>query len=344
MPPNPTPPATPIPTPPAGTTNDQFTAAIQSKLLDMSGMISSNNSDLETGLKTAQDTLQASSNKTDAATNLSYDQQIADAKDKASSDITNGRAGGAGGVLNLAALRELTDLTDKNLNDLEQKRQEALLNNDAATAKQLSDLQMQALTLKQDAIQKTFGNLLQLGQFGIQAQTEQRAAAAANDAHTKAVGDLIASNPDAGIKVTDTLDQAYAKMGSAPDNPDLQLKKAQIAKIYSDIKHANDKPVGTAADRQAAAITNFSTYAQPGATFAEKQPDGSVIPGKSVIDSSGYIVPTAFKQLIQQAPAAGLSRDQFLTEFGHLLYTDPKTGDVSPEYGLTPAEAKKITT
>lgn len=93
---------------------------------------------------------------------------------------------------------------------------------------------------------------------------------------------------------------------------------------------------GTAAERSAAAVSNFQSNFVPGATFTGT---GGTTP---VLDSNGNLTLEAFKSAIADAPSQGLSREDFLKAFGYLLI-DPKTGKVSPNYGLTPTEVKTIT-
>lgn len=339
MPPAPTPAPTPTPTPPGTTpplSSDQFMQAIQSKLLDQSGIVSSSNSDLQNSLQQAVAGYQTSQADSDQATTLDYNQQIQQAQQAGSQTVTNGLASSGGGVINMAALNAVTDNIDKNVNDLEQKKQEAILQNDSATASKISDMQMQALQFKQTAQTQAFSQLLQLGQFGITAQNAQNANIAAQNEQTSAIGDLITANPQAGIKSTDTLDQAYAKIGADPNSPDLQLKKAQIAQIYNNIATGGTK---TDQDKITAGVQNITSALVPGATMTD---------GTPVIDPNGFITPTAWKAAINQAPTNNLTRAQFISNFGHLLAPTfdkngkPVSGSVSSEYGLTPAEQKII--
>lgn len=223
-------PTTPTTTPTSGS---DLMAGIQQKLLDQSGIISSTDSNLENRLNTAISGIQTSTSAGDQATTLNYNRQIAEAQDQANTDQVNGRAAGSGGLLNIGALRELTNTTDKNLADLDERKQELILQNDAQGAQQISSMQMQALQFQQQANQQVFSNLLGLGQFGIQQQNAANAQSAANDAHTQALVQLIQDNPQAGINMNDTLESAAGKIGINPNSPDIQLKKAQIAQAYA---------------------------------------------------------------------------------------------------------------
>lgn len=89
---------------------------------------------------------------------------------------------------------------------------------------------------------------------------------------------------------------------------------------------------GTAAERQTQAISQFQSAFVPGAKLKD---------GTPIIDSNGFITPLAWKQAVDDAPAEGISRSDFIKQFGHLLYKE--NGAVSASYGLTVPEAKLIT-
>lgn len=103
-----------------------------------------------------------------------------------------------------------------------------------------------------------------------------------------------------------------------------------IAKANKDLA----TPSGTEADRTQASITAGQSNFTPGA----KLPDGT-----PVIDDHGYATPAAWKTLIASAPANGLTRQQFIDNYGQYIYIG-KDGVISPAYGLTGAEMKKIST
>lgn len=63
--------------------------------------------------------------------------------------------------------------------------------------------------------------------------------------------------------------------------------------------------------------------------------------GSPTVDVNGFITPAAWKAAIASAPAEGISRADFITNFGGKLYAPG--GVVDASYGLTPSEAKIIT-
>lgn len=315
-----TPPTPGTPPNPLNTNSDLMTA-LQQQILGQSGMVSSYNSTLQSNITN----LQQAGADTDKATNMQYDRQIADVTGQSLNDSINGRAGGDGGVMNLAALNQLTQNTDKQISTLNDQRQQALLNNDAASAKSISDMTLNALQFQQKANQDVFANLLNLGQFGVQQQTEQRAQAAANDAHTKALVEMIQDNPQAGITMDDSIEGAAAKIGKNPNSPDVQLKKAQIAKAYYDMAHPS---TGTESERADTLISQYQSKFVPGATMKD---------GTPTVDQNGFITPKAFKSALADVPAS--VQDSFIKKFAPQLFVDKDSTDYSA-YGLTAKQVK----
>lgn len=338
-------PTTPTTPPAGGIDPTALLSAVQSKLLSQSGMSSSTDSDLQTSLNQAMQGIQTAQSNSDQATTLDYNQQISDAQDKGAQDVIAGRAAQSGGVLNIGALRAVTDTIDKNVNDLEKQKQQAILSNDSASASKLADMQMQAIQFKQTAQQNAFSQLLQLGQYGIQAQQQATAQKAADDAHQKAVGDLIQSNPDAGILATDTLDQAYAKIGHAPDSPALQLQKAQIAQIKAQTYKDMQPTARTADEQKAYATQQVDQYLVPGQTMTSKNADGSSTKAYVMEQNGTYITPQGWSAAMALAKKNGMARQDFIDNYSYLLAPDAKSQpgkSIDPAYGLSPKEIEGV--
>lgn len=115
-------------------------------------------------------------------------------------------------------------------------------------------------------------------------------------------------------------------------DPSAKDFQTQLGRLTSQIKpKPAAAPKTTADERASSALAKFSAAFVPGA----KLPGGV-----AVIDQNNKITPVAWRQAIADAPAEGLSREQFIKQFGYLLYAD-KNG-ISSSYGLTPVEMKLI--
>lgn len=199
---------------------------------------------------------------------------------------------------------------------------------DASTADLQYNVQMYTTFYNQnqsiiDNLDSTYQNALK------DATTDAQTALTTAQNDKTAVGALMI-NPDylgAGITLNDTLEQAQTKAAAwAQTHPSLDTQVKE-----STINANNNKAVGTAAERSDTATANFSAAFVPGATL----PNG--IP---VLDSDGYMTPEAWQSAIADAPSEGLSRADFIKNFGHFIYAG---GQISPKYGLTPEEEKTVT-
>lgn len=70
----------------------------------------------------------------------------------------------------MAALRNVVGETDNYLKDLASRKEEALLANDSNMYSQIASLEMKGLEMKNDALQRTFQNLVSVSSMGLQAR------------------------------------------------------------------------------------------------------------------------------------------------------------------------------
>jgi hypothetical protein len=149
----------------------------------------------------------------------------------------------------------------------------------------------------------------------------------------------------------DDIFSAYGSAKAASEKEGLANKKtqAEIDKIYADI---NNWGKMTDYQKQSLAIQRYTAYHGSGATrkanaigqiASELNKDTALPDGKTyVMDVNGYVTPEGYKYMVLNAPQMGVTKQDVLEAFGHLLYYDPKYGYTS--YGLTPADEKLIRT
>ncbi len=225
------------PTPQEGL-QTEFMKSIQGKLLDQSGIVSSTNSQLEQRLNAAISGVKTSAEKSNQALELDYGRQIGYTADQGMQSLNAGRAAGSGGILNMAAYTALRDETNKNLKDLEDRKQSLILQNDAAAAAKVGELQFQALDFQQKAQQQTFSNLLGMANLGIQTQQEARLAQQQSFQEQQATTN-IALQYGLTVKPGETLaDVATRAMPIASKE-----QQARLAKIVSDTRLNNAQAV-----------------------------------------------------------------------------------------------------
>ena len=211
-----------------------FMAAIQAQLLGQSGMISSTNSQLESRLNSAIGGIGQARDATGKLIESAYGRERAFQEGQAGLAVQNQLEGRTGFATQMVAFRNLVETTDKNLNDLEQRKQEALLNNDAQAASKMADLQFKALEFQQQAQQQTFSNLLGMANFGLQSAQEQRLAKAQSFSEQKSMSD-IALQYGIELQPGDTMDSITSKaMVFAGEE-----QKLRLAKMQSEIRYTN---------------------------------------------------------------------------------------------------------
>jgi len=208
--------------------------AILQKMLDSSGMISSTTSTIDQRISDAISGVKASAQSSNQALQSQYGREAGYTMEAANQAQLDGRAAGSGGVMNMAALRELTKTTDKNLNDLEQRKQELILQNNAQAASQISSMQIQALDFKQKAEQQTFANLLGMANFSIQSSQENRMKEAQSFNERSAMASM-ATQYGVTIGANDTLETVAARAAVTAST----REKAELARITADVKRIN---------------------------------------------------------------------------------------------------------
>lgn len=73
-----------------------------------------------------------------------------------------------------AAYNRLVKVTDKEIKDLEQRKQELILQGEASAAQRISELQVEKLRFQEKAKQRAFDNLLGVGNLAIRGEAEDR--------------------------------------------------------------------------------------------------------------------------------------------------------------------------
>lgn len=216
------------------TPTNAFTEELQKRLLSQSDMISSANTGLESKINEAIGGVQKANEYSRQAVTSSFDRQIGYQSEKDQNALTAVKERGVGISSSDVAYKALAKEADTNLKDLEMRKQELILQGDAAAASKIADLQIQTLEFKTKAMQQTFTNLLGIGNFGLQAQSERRQQDAQDWSQAAAVKTL---GLQYGVTVQpgDTLDTVAVKAGVVAG------KKAQleIEQMQSQIRNNN---------------------------------------------------------------------------------------------------------
>lgn len=205
---------------------DPFLAEMQSQLTRQSGSISSASTNIEKAISESISNLQKSNASTTKATTSAFDRQIDQTRKSGSFAFTGAQEEQRGFAQNVGILRKINEDTNTNLKDLEQRKQEVILQGDAATASKIADLQLKALEFKQQSEQQVFSNLLSMSNFGLSLKQEERQSRAQDFTEKNAISQ-IALEFGIPFSENDTIDSIITK--AAPfASEDRQLKLQQI--------------------------------------------------------------------------------------------------------------------
>ncbi len=149
--------------------NPVLEALTQRLLGQTQGVSSSATSNLQRTINEAIAGTQQSGDLTTQRLQSERSREVAFMQDRNAAQYTNALESRSGYATQIAGLRELTETTEKSVRDLDQRYQEAILANDANTAKAISDLRIQKLAFQQEQEQNYFNNLISVA--GMHTQT-----------------------------------------------------------------------------------------------------------------------------------------------------------------------------
>jgi hypothetical protein len=124
------------------------------------GISSSASTNLQAAMASAIGQTQRAGESTRMALESERNREVAFAEDRAGATITGALEQRTGFGTQVVALRELTETTEKSVRDLRQRYNELILQNDAATAQRVSDLEVKKLEFLQEQEQQFFSNMI----------------------------------------------------------------------------------------------------------------------------------------------------------------------------------------
>ena len=210
--------------------SDSFMSELQKSLQGAAGAVSSYDTDIEKGINQAIKSTQIA---TDAGTNRiesQFNREVGYAADIGKAKLTTANEARRGFATNTGILKQIYQDTDKQMKDLEQRKQELILQGEAEGASTIASLQVKSLEMRQQAQQKAYENMLSLASFGLSAKQEQRQARAQTFQEKQALGN-IALEYGITLDANDTIESAVAK--AAPFAS--QRQQLQLSKLTQDI-------------------------------------------------------------------------------------------------------------
>ncbi len=276
------------------TSQDAFLKTLQDKLLSQSDMISSASTNIESKINEAIGSIKAGNEASKNAITSSYDRTIGYTNEAQQNQITAARERGVGVSTSDVAYKAMTAEADKNLKDLEMRKNELILQGDAASAAKIAELQIQTLDFKTKAMQTTFNNLLSVGSFAMQSQEAQRAEKAQNFLQSSKLAEIGLTY---GIPVgpNDTLESMVSK--AAPKASEIQ--KQQLAKLVAETNKANAEAAKAIADNKLPNLNNPMELSLAGDLY--RRDPASIVSKAKTTTEIGKIQSEAKKQELAQA-------------------------------------------
>lgn len=156
-------------------TSQEFAQAAQQRLLEQNEVISSQDTELEQSFAAARQGVRQAQQASAARIESQFGRERGYLERDAQAGFTDFAERRSGFGTQMAAFRRLVETTDKNLNDLEQRKQELILQGESDAASKIAGLQVNELEMRQQAQQQMFNNILGLSQFGLQSTTANEA-------------------------------------------------------------------------------------------------------------------------------------------------------------------------
>ena len=157
-----------------GSDTEAFNSAVEKRLLGQSNIVSSFDTQLEQSYTDAAAGLRTGNEASKQRIESVYNRERSGIQDAGQNAVGGFAESRSGFATQMAGLRAIVQTTDKNLNDLQQRKEELILQGDSQTATAISGLIIDKLKFKHDAEQQVFSNLLGMANYG--QQKEQSAA------------------------------------------------------------------------------------------------------------------------------------------------------------------------
>lgn len=240
-------------TPPTTTTtqgaaNDPFIKQLMEQMQGSQGAVSSSNTKIDDLLSQAAQQLKSGAQSNSDAVSSQYNRLEDYQKQQNSQDMTHAQDAQHGFGVNTALIDHLTETGDRAIKDLEQRKQELILQGNSTAAAKIADLQVQQAQFTQQSTQQAFTNMLGMANFGLSAynsSVQQQQQQQQIDLQNKTFSynqqkDISTLAAQYGVSVSpgDSLNDVMAKIAPyASQEEKLKLNKMQLdnAEIQANI-------------------------------------------------------------------------------------------------------------
>lgn len=216
-------------------------ATVNKMMQDAVGSISSSNDTIDASISAAIQSQKDAATANAAAVESQFGREAAYQAQDLNQQRTSLLESGRGNAQGAYGLQLVDQQIEKSMRDLEQRKQEMVLQGNAAAASKISDLQVQQLGFKQQAQQQVFSNLLAIGNYGLQAQQVNIASRAQDFQESNAIS-TIALRYGLDIQPGETIDSITTRAkinASAEEQLNLDRARQQIAQSKAETARAN---------------------------------------------------------------------------------------------------------
>lgn len=242
-----------------GSDTASLMGAIIQKQLSSSGIVSSATPTLEASILAAQKGVKESNEFSNQAIESSYGRERGYMEEQGSSNIQTQLESRSGFATQMVAFRSLVQTTDKNLNDLKQRKDELIMQNNSAAAAKVADLEFKAIEFRDKAQQQVFSNLLGMANFGMQVKQEERMSKQLDFAQATEMNKIKLEYGVGGKNIEEVMRNAMP-FASKQQQADLAIKLSIIRKNNADASSAiKGKDAGTLDYSNPGSLTAFAS-------------------------------------------------------------------------------------
>lgn len=160
---------------PQGGGRDAFVSELRGALMDQSGIISSSDSNIESSIESAIGGIRGANEANRARIESEYSRNRGYQMDRNATSEEKFLEDRTGYATSVVGFQNLREYNAKTIRDLDQRKNELLLQGDAQAASQIAALEIKKLEFEQEAAQRTFENILKMGTFEFAASADERA-------------------------------------------------------------------------------------------------------------------------------------------------------------------------
>lgn len=332
----------------SSSSNSDFLATLQQRMMDNQA-VSSQDTGLEKAINDSMAKLTEGNEASKGAIESAFERQKGYTIEGQEKQRTSQLESGRGNAVGVHALREMDVLDRREIADLEQRKQELILQGDSVAAKSISDLVIKKYEFRNAAQQQVFTNLLGMANFGMQAQQEKRLAATQSFAEKSAIN-LIALKYGLSVGADDTLDSITMKaspFASSEHKLEMDKTRAEISKLKAETNKALQGEPGSSIDSVTIAGIASAALIRPEVLGTIKSPQQlSMVINKMAELRGAGIVEQAINYvksgLTKEEARGQILADSFITDKASALkaidaaYDSGKVKEIQKAYSSSP--------